>query len=71
MVKDRPLKEMMLHVENILPNVQRLLESRADLIPLSKFVLVDPLAHKVDPLELSLETTPLSRRDQIQVSADR
>jgi hypothetical protein len=66
MVKNRPLKEMKFHVENILPEVQRHLESRDDLIPLSEFVPIDPLAHQVDPLELSLETTPLSQRDQIQ-----
>ena len=63
MVKDRPLKELSLQVENILPSVQCLLESRDDLIPLSKFVPVGPLA---DSLELSSEMTPLNRRDQVQ-----
>ena len=66
MVKDRPLKELSLQVENILPNVQCLLESCDDLIPLSKFVPVDPLAHQVDSLELSSEMTPLNQRDQVQ-----
>jgi hypothetical protein len=60
MVKNRPLKEMKFHIENILPDVQRLLESRDDLIPLSKFTPVDLLAHQVDPLELSLKTTSLN-----------
>jgi hypothetical protein len=66
MVKNRPLKEMKFHVENILLEVRRHLESRDDLIPLSKFTLVDPLAHPVDPLNLSPETTSLNQRDQIQ-----
>ena len=66
MVKNRPLKEMKFHVENILPDVRRHLESRDDLIPLSKFTPVDPLAHLVDLLDLSPETTSLNQRDQIQ-----
>jgi hypothetical protein len=66
MVKNKPLKEMKFHVEKILPDIQRLLESQDDLIPLSKFTPVDPLAHQVDPLELSPETTSLNRKDQIQ-----
>jgi hypothetical protein len=49
MVKNKPLKEMKFHVEKILPDIQRLLESQDDLIPLSKFTPVDPLAHQVDP----------------------
>jgi hypothetical protein len=57
MVKNRPLKEMKLHVDSILPDLQRYLESRDDLIPLSTFVPVDPSMHQVDPLELFSHTT--------------
>jgi hypothetical protein len=66
MVKDRLSKELSLQVENILPSVQCLLESRDDLIPLSKFVPVGPLVHQADSLELSSEMTPLNQRDQVR-----
>jgi hypothetical protein len=65
-VKNRQLKEKNFHAENIIPDVQRLLESQDDLMPLWKLALVDPLAYQVDPLVLSLETTSLNRKDQIQ-----
>jgi hypothetical protein len=66
MANDRLLKELSLQVETILLNVQCLLESRDDLIPSSKFVLVDLLAHQVDSLELLSKMTPLNQRDQVQ-----
>jgi hypothetical protein len=69
MVKDRPLKEMRFHVENILPNVQRLLESRDDLIPLSKFVPVDPSTSSRSSRTLLRDDTSEPERSD-SVSAD-
>jgi hypothetical protein len=64
MVKNRTLEEMRFHVEKILPDMQRFLENRDKLIPLSTFTLVDPLAYQVNPLELPSETS-LNQEDRI------
>jgi hypothetical protein len=54
MVKDRPLKELSLQVENILPNVQCLLESRDDLILLVRTVDVGAISVPCAPHETTL-----------------
>lgn len=76
MVKHKPVEEMRIHVESILPDVQQLLESQDSLVALSAFAPVDPSVPLVDPLELSSETTLLngadrSRRLEIDTESDR
>jgi hypothetical protein len=57
MIKNRSLEDMKFQVEKTLPVLQRLLDSRGDLIPLATFTPIDPLAFQVDPLELPSKTT--------------
>jgi hypothetical protein len=40
--------------EDLIPSIENFLESRDDLIPLPKFVRVNPLKYQADPLELFL-----------------
>jgi hypothetical protein len=52
MVKNQTIDEMRFYVEDLVPSIESFLESRDDLMPLSKFVRVDPSAYQADPLEL-------------------
>jgi hypothetical protein len=66
MIKNRPLEDMKIHVEKILPGIQNLLDRRNDLIPLTTFAPVELLADRIEPLELLLEKRPTSWKSGAQ-----
>ena len=52
MVKNLPLEDMEPFVESILPDVQHLLDTRRDLMPLTTFVRVDQEVQQMELLEI-------------------
>jgi hypothetical protein len=61
MVKNLPLEDMEPLVESILPEVQHLLDTRRDLMPLSTFTRFDQEVHHVELLEV-LSESPCQHR---------
>jgi hypothetical protein len=55
MIKNRPLEDMKIHMEKIFPGIQNLLDRQDDLIPLTTFAPVEPLADRIEPLEFPFE----------------
>jgi hypothetical protein len=66
MVKIRPLNEMESRVDSILPDIQRHIEIRDNLVPLSTFTPVKLSTDNVDHLELFSRTKSPKRARQIQ-----
>jgi len=52
MVKNRTIDEIRFQIENIVPSIERFLESRDDLMPPLQFTRVDLSIYQADPLEL-------------------
>jgi hypothetical protein len=52
-------------VESILPDVQRLLDTKRDLMPLSTFARFDQEVHHVELLKVFLEAPSLNRQGLI------
>jgi hypothetical protein len=52
MVKNQTIDEMRFYIENLVPSIERFLESNDDAMPLSKFARVDPSTYQADPLQL-------------------
>jgi hypothetical protein len=66
MVRNRPLNEIEFHVDSVLPDIQRYIESRDDLVPLSIFTPVDLSIHEADHLELFSRAKSPKKARQIQ-----
>jgi hypothetical protein len=80
MVKNLPLEEMEPLVESILPDVQHLLHTRHDLMPLSTFARFDQEVHHMELLEVlpgqgraprprSIEVDLVSSRKRLRLSS--
>jgi hypothetical protein len=52
MVKNQTINEMRFYIDNLVPSIERFLESHDDAMPPSKFARVDPSTYQADPLEL-------------------
>lgn len=66
MVKNLPSEEMRPDVENILPDVQRCLDSQGDPLPISTLVRFDEQVHCVELLEVFSEAPPSNWQSQIR-----
>jgi hypothetical protein len=66
MIRNLPTEQMSSYLESILPDVQRILDSRKYFMPLSKLIRFDQEIHSVELLEVFSEEINPSTRGRIR-----